>query len=88
MIISLAVGEPIFLMGLDFGKSNSVKQKTSSTADNIPISALNLEQLAGLVGITRDLVDKIVSKFIYVLGRTIREGRIVSFLIHRYLYIF
>lgn len=70
-------------MGVDFGKSNSVKQKTSSTADNIPISALNLEQLAGLVGITRDMVDKIVSKIIYVLGRSIREGRIVSLLIHK-----
>lgn len=70
-------------MSIDFGKMNSLKQKTSWKADNIPTSALNLEQLASMINIPRDTIDKIISKVLYVLGRCVREGRVISMLIHK-----
>ena len=76
-------GEPTFLMATDFGKQNSLKQRTSCSADNIPTSALNFEQLGIIVGLTRDIAEKIITKFIYVLGRSVREGRKVSLLFHK-----
>ena len=73
-------------MSTDFGRQNSLKQKSpgfAGSADNIPVSAINLAMLAELVGKTRDVVDKIIAKFIYVLGRSIREGRTILLSIHR-----
>lgn len=70
-------------MTTDFGKQNNLKQRTSGPADNIPISALNFEQLGIVVGLTRDIVEKIITKFIYVLGRSVREGRKISMLFHK-----
>ena len=70
-------------MSTDFGKQNCLKQKTFGAGDNIPISALNYEQLSSIVNLSRDIVEKIITKYIYVLGRSIREGRKVSILIHK-----
>ena len=70
-------------MSTDFGKQNCLKQKTFGAGDNIPISALNYEQLSSIVNLSRDIVEKIITKYIYVLGRSIREGRKVSMLIHK-----
>ena len=76
-------GEPTFLIGNDFAKQNSVRQRNSGSADNIPTSALNFEQLGISVSQPRDIVEKIINKLIYVLGRCVREGRTVSILFHR-----
>ena len=70
-------------MATDFGKQNSLTQRTSSSADNIPTSALNFEQLGIIVGLTRDIAEKIITKFIYILGRSVREGRKISMLFHK-----
>jgi CCDC81 eukaryotic HU domain 2 len=70
-------------MANDFGKQNSLKQRSPGAPDNLPVSALNFEQLSIIAGLTRDVVDKIVTKFLYVLGRAVREGRKISMLIHR-----
>lgn len=70
-------------MSNDFGKQNSLKQKSAGAADNLPVSALNYEQLGNTAGLARDVVDKIVTKILYVLGRAVKEGRKVSLLIHR-----
>ena len=59
---TLTSGEPTFLMSTDFGKQNSLKQRTSGSADNIPTSALNYEQLGGIVGLARDVAEKIITK--------------------------
>ena len=76
-------GEPTFLIGNDFAKQNSLRQRNTGSADNIPMSALNFEQLGSSVSQPRDIVEKIITKLIYVLGRCIREGRTVSILFHR-----
>ena len=70
-------------MSNEFGKQNSLKQKSTGAADNLPISALNYEQLGNTAGLARDVVDKIITKILYVLGRAVKEGRKVSLLIHR-----
>lgn len=70
-------------MGNDFAKQNSLRQRNSGSADNIPTSALNFEQLGSSVSQPRDIVEKIINKLIYVLGRCVREGRTVSILFHR-----
>jgi CCDC81 eukaryotic HU domain 2 len=70
-------------MANDFGKQNSLKQRSPGAPDNLPVSALNYEQLSIIAGLPRDVVEKIVTKFLYVLGRAVREGRKISLLIHR-----
>lgn len=79
----LPKGEPTFMMANDFGKQNSLKQRSPGAPDNLPVSALNYEQLSIIAGLPRDVVEKIITKFLYVLGRAVREGRKISMLIHR-----
>lgn len=79
----LLKGEPTFMMANDFGKQNSLKQRSPGAPDNLPVSALNYEQLSIIAGLPRDVVEKIIAKFLYVLGRAVREGRKISILIHR-----
>ena len=76
--------EPVFVMGTDFGRQCSLKQKAMvGSPDNIPIAALNYAQLAETVGKTRDVVDKVVAKLLYILGRETRAGRTVLLTLHR-----
>ena len=81
--LHLLKGEPAFLMANDFGKQNTLKQRSPGAPDNIPVSALNFEQLSIITSLPRDTVEKIIVKFLYVLGRAVREGRKISMLIHR-----
>ena len=76
--------EPVFQMGTDFGRQNSLKQKAVvGIIDNIPIAALNYAQLGELTNNSRDAVEKIVTKMLYCLGREVRTGRSVLLTMHR-----
>ena len=77
--------EPVFQMATEFGRQNNLKQKAvMGIIDNIPIAALNYAQLGGeLTNNSRDVVEKIVTKMLYCLGREVRTGRTILLTIHR-----
>ncbi len=52
-----------------------IRQSSTLPADSLPVSNLNLIQLAGFCNIDREIVDKVYSHFIANMGKFIMEGR-------------
>lgn len=75
--------DPVFVLSAEMEKQCKVKQKTTVPVGNVGISALNFQQLAASCGIDREQVDKIYTKFVSCLGRSILEGRKITLSIHK-----
>jgi hypothetical protein len=89
-------GEPCFIMANDLSTQFKLKQRACPTADQkIPTTAINFTQVqdsitgaghnkgAASSGLSRELIEKVYSKYLTVLGRSLFEGRTVLVTFHK-----
>ena len=68
-------GEPTFNIANDFGQLYRVKQVAMPLKDYVSSAKLNLTQLQGISGLSRDVTDKVLTRFIAFIGKSAQSGR-------------
>ena len=76
-------GEPIFLMASDLASQFKIKQRPQLGSGNISTNNLNFSLVREGTDLPRETVEKVYSKFLTCMGRSIFEGRNILITIHR-----
>ena len=76
-------GGTTFVPASEILKCYKLKAKPNPQPDSVPISGLNFTQLSQSSGVSREIAEKIYTRFVHCVGKSILEGREILLTIHK-----